>query len=174
MLSKKAYIAMRGKYTPKKIRVIFVLESPPESGKYFYNLNGKISEPLFRAMMGLIGCKSSDKSLGLAGFVKSGFIIVDATYVPVNHSRNIRERNQVILESYPDLVKDLRAVTKNKKTPIILVKANICELLANPLKADGFNVINDGVRIPFPASGQQTRFRERVAVVFKKAALTKK
>lgn len=174
MTKKADYVKMRGRYLPKKILAIFVLESPPVTGRYFYNPNGYNTESLFSAMMWLIKCESVNKPSGLTEFAKRGFVIVDATYTPVNHIRNTNERDKVILHSYPELVKDLRTIAKNKQTPIILVKANICDLLADPLKEDGFKVINNGIMIPFPASGQQSKFRERMIKVLKKAGINRK
>jgi hypothetical protein len=171
VIKKADYVKMRGRYLPKTISAIFVLESPPAAGRYFYNPNGQTTEPLFSAMMRLIKCKPVRKASGLTEFAKRRFIIVDATYTPVNHIKNRTKRDQVILKSYLELVKDLRAITKNKKTPIILVKANICDLLADPLKKDGFNIINNDIRIPFPAFGQQNIFRQRMRRVLKEAGI---
>jgi hypothetical protein len=48
---------------------------------------------------------------------------------------------------------------------VITVKTNVCELSQQPLRAAGLHVIDE--RVPFPGSGQQRRFLERMA-----AALT--
>jgi hypothetical protein len=45
------YIQLRNTHIPNVCHVIFVCESPPASGRYFYDPNGSISEPLFRAVM---------------------------------------------------------------------------------------------------------------------------
>lgn len=47
-------------------------------------------------------------------------------------------------------------------TRVVLVKANICELLEPALVSQGFPVVNRGTRIPFPSNGQQGKFREAV------------
>lgn len=161
---KNYYIAFRKKYTPNKIKAIFVLESPPNPpklGKYFYKTNGRVSEPLFAEMMNLIHYKPLSKKAGLKEFQKRGFVIVDAVYMPINHLDE-KSRNKEILRWYPILLKDLKKLTKNKNTPIILVKANICRLLEKWLSIE-FNVINKGVIIPFPSTGNQKRFRNQIA-----------
>jgi hypothetical protein len=38
------------------------------------------------------------------------------------------------------------------------VKANVCDLEPK-LKTVGFNILNGGVRIPFPGTGNQGKFR---------------
>ncbi len=169
-MSRNKYINKRNKYQPENIKAIFVFESPPESGKYFYDAEGKATEPLFVAMMELIGYESADKASGLAEFVRRGLIIVDATYIPVDQYVSWK-RDKVIKNSLPTLLEDLETLTPDKKTPIILVKVNICRLLADPLKSNGFNVINNGVEIPFPSTGQQGKFRTQIALVLNNAGL---
>lgn len=51
----------------------------------------------------------------------------------------------------------------SKTTPIIIIKTNVYDIDANPLKEKGYKVIDE--RIPFPSSGQQTK----LAFGFKKA-----
>lgn len=155
------YLVLRKKYLPKRIATIFVLESPPASGKYFYNPKGRVSEPLFSAMMKIIKIKPLNKLVGLMAFQKAGYIIVDSTYSPVNHLTNAR-RNNVIRNDYPHLVSDLKKLSKKLRPRIILVKANVCRLLENWLLKDGFNVINKGVVIPFPAFGKLNKFYKKV------------
>ena len=51
MPQKSYYLKLRQKYLPKKIKLIFLLESPPESGDYFYNSDSRTTESLFSSMM---------------------------------------------------------------------------------------------------------------------------
>jgi hypothetical protein len=44
------------------------------------------------------------------------------------------------------------------------VKANVCDLEPK-LKTVGFNILNGGVRIPFPGTGNQGKFRTAVRAV---------
>ncbi|MDP3763054.1 MAG: hypothetical protein Q8Q92_00090 [bacterium] len=162
-MNKDYYITLREKYVPQNIRTIFVLESPPTSGKFFYNPIGETTEPLFSAMMKcVIHIKPNTKDTkadGLARFQKAGYLIVDATYTPVN-GLSRRQRNKIIERDYPDLLGDLNTLVSKKKskTKIILVKANICRLLEPKLVADGFNIANAGAVVPFPAYGNQRKF----------------
>lgn len=171
---RKEYISKRDKYRPESIKIIFILESPPKSGKYFYDPEGEITEPLFKAMMELIGCNPSDKHIGLVEFAKKGFIVVDSTYSPVNHYKEGKDRDGAIMVWNRSLLRDLVILTPDKKVPIILVKANICRLLAVPLKSAGFNVVNNGITVPFPATGQQGKFRKLIALVLKNIDLNPK
>ena len=146
--------------------IVFVLESPPKSGLYFYNPDGRVSEPLFSAMMkDIIGLKPKSKDEGLREFASRGFLMIDATYTPVNHDHlSDRERSKRILDDLPVLVDELRQYV-GSGTGVVLVKANVCALLDPILTAHGFPILNRGRTIPFPSNGQQNRFRDAVRQV---------
>jgi len=158
MHPKSYYQTLRDEHQPPKIKIIFVLESPPASGKHFYDPNGSVIEPLFSAMMKLIGHQQASKADGLAAFSKKGLFLVDAIYKPVNQIENDKKRNEAILSDLPKLIQDLKNTIGNHRVKIVLVKANICRLLEEPLKTAGFKVINNGAVIPFPSHGHQKKF----------------
>lgn len=161
MKNKNYYKKLRNKYLPKKIKVIFILESPPKSGLYFYNSTGNTNEVLFREMMRGTNINCFIKEEGLQKFAKKGYFLIDATYQPVNNLSK-RERNKIILNEYHNLIEDLKIIIKNEKIRIILVKANICKLLEGRLLDDEFNVVNNGTIIPFPAYGWQQEFVKKI------------
>jgi len=160
-MNKEYYLHHRNKYFPDELKYIFVLESPPASGLYFYDETGKTSEPLFAEMMKLLGVTAENKAEGLTLFKKAGYLLVDATYQPVNELKG-KKRNDVILRDFSNLVEDLEKVCAGKQIPIILVKSNICKILEPRLKDLGFTVQNNGIVVPFPSTGQQKRFHEKL------------
>ena len=166
------YKRMRDVYKPSCIRAIFILESPPRSGKYFYDPAGETNEALFGAMMDLLHIKNDlkNKEDGLRRFQKQGFIVVDASYVPVNGLEG-NHRDQAIIREFESLVDDLDSLDPGKEVPLVLVKANVCKVLEHRLKTKGFKVINDGQSIPFPGSGRQRDFREKIALVLEESGL---
>ena len=148
----KEYKMLRNKYLPSKIKIVFVLESPPAGGGYFYNPNGKTSEILFRSLMNcLFGDKyiAKTKAEGLQKFKESGYLLVDPIYQPINKLSD-KQKKDLILKNYNNFLQDLHSLKINKNTKIILIKKNICLLLEEKLKRDGFNVLNKGLIIPFP------------------------
>ena len=155
--NKDYYLNLRHKYHPKVLKLIFILESPPVSGKYFYDPTGKTTEPLFSAMMRLLGYIPADKKDGLEFFKEKGYLIIDATYKQVNKLKG-KMRDDTILADYKNLLSDLNSINPDKNIPIILVKSNICKILEGRLSSDGFDIINRGTAIPFPSHGQQKRF----------------
>jgi hypothetical protein len=165
-LTRAEYLSFRAPYLPDYRKIVFVLESPPKSGLYFYNPEGRVLEPLFSAMMkDVLGMKPESKHAGLREFARQGCLLLDATYTPVNHDElSQRERKQRIMQDLPILVDELREHV-GPATRVVLVKANICELLESTLMSHGFPVVNRGTRIPFPSNGQQGRFRETIRSV---------
>jgi hypothetical protein len=168
---KAYYIDLRNKYRPGKIRVTFVLESPPISGKYFYEPEGKTSEPLFSAMMKVIGNEPATKEDGLVAFSTTGFFLVNATYSPVNHIKSMKKRNEAILADLPELIQDLKHTVGNQGAKLVLVKANICRLLEKPLKSAGLNVTNNGTVVPFPSHNHQANFHKNIKKVLREAKI---
>jgi hypothetical protein len=137
------------------------LESPPASGNYLYNESGKTTEPLFSALMKLLHVIPANKKEGLELFQEAGYLLLDATYNPVNKLK-AKERKEAILSNFCLLLEDLERINPIKDIPLILVKANICRILEPLLKQEGFIVENNGVIVPFPAAGQQKRFFKRI------------
>jgi hypothetical protein len=78
------YLSLRSRYEPENIRLVIIAESPPASGLYFYNPTGARSEPLFAALMRQLGISPISKENGLLEFQRRGWVLVDATYEPVN------------------------------------------------------------------------------------------
>ena len=166
MVARPEYLSFRRKFEPAITKLVIVAESPPASGKYFYNPAGTVGEPLFAAFMLQLGIVPTSTEAGLLAFQQRGWILIDATYEPVN-ALNKRERAGVINRDYPLLRDDLAAILPNRSIPIILVKANICRLLAPKLLEDGFNVLNNGCVVYFPSTGNQKEFHRQFTAILK-------
>ena len=63
MYPKKYYLELRNKFLPKSLETVFILESPPISGLYFYDTSGSTGEPLFTAMMNLFNQKPIENAI---------------------------------------------------------------------------------------------------------------
>ncbi len=57
------YAEARNKYRPDRIGVLFVAESPPSSGGYFYFENTTGKDHLFRETMKALGFWEEEKSM---------------------------------------------------------------------------------------------------------------
>ena len=157
------YHRLRREYEPKNIRLVIVAESPPASGKYFYDTIGSPKEPLFAAIMLQLGLSPPTKQIGLHELQQRGWVLVDATYQPVNKLTKdaSHNRDEVIAKDYPLLLNDLASLMPNRSIPLVLVKANVCRILEPLLLKDGFSVLNGGRPIYFHSNGQQTNFKNQ-------------
>jgi hypothetical protein len=45
------YLSLRHEFEPKDVKLAIVAESPPISGKYFYDPCSNVSEPVFSALI---------------------------------------------------------------------------------------------------------------------------
>jgi hypothetical protein len=161
MRQRDEYLRLRRAFEPDEVRLVIVGESPPISGLYFYDPDGLVSEPLFSALMKRIGFVPSTKAEGLAELRQRGWLLVDATYQPVN-LLSPKERDAVIEADYPLLRDDLRSLLGgHSDTPVIVIKANVCRLVEPRLARDGFTVLNNGNAVYFPSHGQQGRFHQQ-------------
>jgi hypothetical protein len=126
------------------VKLVVVAAYPPKPRLYFYDPSGPVKEPLFKAMMKAINFKPTTKEDGLREFQRRGWLLVDATYRPLD-GLSEEAREKVILQSYPALLAELAKVLPDKSTPI-LVKANVRRVLGPRLTKAGFTVLN-GVEV---------------------------
>ena len=159
-MERTEYIALRAQYKPASVKLAVIAESPPSSELYFYK-PGRRSEPLFGALTKLIGLDPSTLSTkedGLHKFQQRGWILVDATYQPVNKIPPGSRRDQIIIRDYPVLRADLLQLTPDRAAPLLLIKVNLCRILEPRLVRDGFNVLNRGSSCRFPAPANNESF----------------
>lgn len=166
-MERSEYLSFRYKFQPLNAELVIVAESPPASGKYFYNPEGRVTEPLFAAMMVQLCYRPTSKEDGLRALQRKGWVLVDATYEPVNVLG--KDRDAVILRDYPLLRDDLSVMLRDRSVPIILIKENVCRLLEAKLIEDGFRVLNKKNVIYFPSSGRQKDFQRQFASALESA-----
>jgi hypothetical protein len=160
------YKKLRKKFTPRYCRVIFLLESPPVSGKYFYDDTGTVNEPLYKKMMRcFIPFNPIKKTNGLREFARLGYLIVYAVYFPLDHVKSNRKKREIVLENLDRLEKDLKSITKGRAVKIIIVGSELRELLENKLK-ENFYVINDGENVSFENRFGENSYSEKVRFLF--------
>ena len=164
-LTKDDYLAFRRRFEPEEVNLVIVAESPPVSGKYFYDPDGAISEPLFAALIKQLGVSPTRKEDGLREFQRQDWVLVDATYEPVNELDE-KGRNAVIARDYPLLRDDLSEMLPDRSPSVVLLKANVCRLLEHMLRDDGFNVLNKGRVVYFPSTGRQNSFHRQFSEIF--------
>ena len=137
------YLRLRRQYQPENIKLVIIAESPPASGKYFYDTTGSAKEPLFAAIMRQLDLSPSSKQAGLRELQERGWVLVDATYQPVDKlTKNAsHDRDEAIGRDYQLLLDDLASLMPDRFVPVVLIKANVCRILEPLLLKDGFRVL---------------------------------
>jgi hypothetical protein len=161
---KQTYTAASYRYKPRQLRLLLIAEAPPcNLDRFFYFEEVKKQDSLFLEIMGVLypdqkaaylasGRDPDLKKDLLEIFRDDGYWLMDLSEVPP-------ELTGQSLESYvPDLLQRLHK-TISPDTPILLIKANVYDLLYPVLSSQGYRVIPE--RLPFPGSGQQRVFREK-------------
>jgi hypothetical protein len=164
------YSDRRASWQPDRVRLLLIAESAPDDGgdvagrRFFYDTRLTRHDNLFRETVRSLYAPESLKSgpdakrPWLQRLKDDGVFLIDLAPVPVNYSGAI-ERKAHLAENIADVVRRAKGLQADG---IILIKQNIFELLASPLRAASLPLLHDEF-IPFPGSGQQRRFRERFA-----------
>jgi hypothetical protein len=171
--SVESFRAARDQYRPNKVKLLWIAESPPTSGSYFYfpKTNGK--DHLFRETMRAVGMwpskvvmkKGVDKRPLLQSFRSKGFFLIDTCSHPVDKLKD-RERKRAILEGTSGVVE---LVSKLNPNGIIIVKSNIYDPVKRALESSGFagKILNQKA-LPFPSHGRQQSYRKGISDILRK------
>jgi hypothetical protein len=166
----------RRKYRPRKILFLFIAESPPSSGGFFYFGTTIGKDHLFRETMKALGFWPGDKPMRrgvdkrsmLRRFQSMGFYLLDTCVSPVDKLRP-RERRKAVLSQTPRLIND---VIKANPPHIFILKSSIFNPVSIALSEAGLmaRVLNTGP-VPFPSHGNQRVYRSMLRRAVSKAHL---
>ena len=149
---------LRNNYKPDNIEVLFVGESRPKGGTFFYQGDSALYKETKKAFD-----KYFDQDIfKLDKFKLWGCWLYDICENPVNHLSN-EERRSTIQENIPEL----ESFIKQESPKIIIV----CKkTLVEPKIRDSdimhtYQVGNNIFFLPFPSNGNQRRYREELIIV---------
>jgi hypothetical protein len=165
-LGRGYYRRLRKKYTPQRIKLAIVAESPPSSGKYFYDANGKVGEPLFKALMKHeVTTQTRVVPLYVLGLLTRFGQLVHRLVggVHKNPAFLLKAVKAVCFCRGRVLEADVLG-----RPPLILIKKNVCQILEPMLADEGFNVLNRGRVVYFPSHGRQTAFHRQFKQILSK------
>jgi len=96
---------LRRSYRPERVRLLFIGESPPASGRFFYRRDSGLYRAIRDAFRTIDPSITDDTFLGI--FQRSGCYLIDACAAPVDHlDRN--SRRAACLASEPALARRIR------------------------------------------------------------------
>src|SRR5262249_33708745 len=109
----------------------------------------------------------ASKEQWLSRFAGDGWYMIEALTESQEHEVTKPERQMKIAAALPDLVGRLGKLA-GPKTGLILIKSNVFEVAAEPLKTAGFRVLNTEL-LDYPGRYNQKAFREKLANLAKQA-----
>jgi hypothetical protein len=167
------YSVARNKYKPRSIGVLFIAESPPSSGGYFYSEKTIGKDHLFRETMKALEFwpssrpmrKGCDKRSMLSEFRSLGFFLIDTCEFPVDKLRP-RERRLSTIRGALTLPGRVDALCPDR---ILIVKKTVFKPAIQALSKTGFagRVLNTEP-LPFPSHGNQKKYRTMLRRLMKK------
>jgi hypothetical protein len=138
----------RADHRPQRITALFVGESAPVGGTFFYYGNGHLGRHLRRSVEEIL---AGDGDF-LERFHSYGWYLDDLVLAPVNHLTP-RERRAAHLGAAQDLQ---RRIAEYRPLAIVCLLKSIGSIVRAAASGAGF----DGpfFEVPFPGNGQQRRF----------------
>lgn len=140
------------RYRPDVVRLLLIAEAPPSApDRYFYfeavTRHDSLFQYVVRAVLGIEPSRS-EKPSQLRRLADRGVFLIDLKPDPKKPGENLA----------PHVLDLVSRATALHPRNVITIKANVCDLVQQPLRAAGLQVVDQ--RVPFPGSGQQRRFLE--------------
>jgi hypothetical protein len=146
----------RARYRPDRIATLFVGESAPASGDFFYYGENAMLRHMKRATEAVLG-EGGDF---LDRFKSYGWYLDDLVLTPVNKSVSSERRSKCLAAA--DSLRD--RIAAYRPLAIVSVLISVRSIVEAAAKAAGSNALLFGV--PFPGMGQQARFhREMIEII---------
>ena len=145
--------ALRLKHKPSEISVLFVGESPPAGGTFFYAANSNLFHATAGAFAQVFGSDVPSGEGFLEFFRQKRCFLDDLCLEPVNHMTT-SDRKRARKAGEKPLAARLQAY---KATAVVAVPMSVQPHLAKALVLAGLGGTS-AYSLPFPAMGHQPRF----------------
>lgn len=174
------YEDVREQYKPQHIRLLLIAESPPpapqvQSSRQFYYVDRirkddrlfvNTIRALYPEALELPEAKLEEqKDAWLRRFQRDGYYMIEALEVSQEHEVTKKQRQARIADAVPRLLERVKALA-SMDTSIVLVKSNVFDVAAEPLRVAGFNVLNTEL-VDYPGRYNQRAYREKLAQLAK-------
>jgi hypothetical protein len=171
-----SYDAIRAQYRPERIKVLLIAESPPpsaevQSSRHFYRAeqirhDDRLFVNTIRALYpDTVNTPEPEleqqKEQWLRRFQRDGFYMIEALETSQRHAVTKPQRQQKIHDALPRLIERVRELA-SADTNIILIKSNVFEVAAEPLRQAGYKVLNTEL-VDYPGHYNQRAYREKLA-----------
>ena len=151
---------LRKSYQPKKIKLLLIGESPPESGKFFY-LESSMTTFTQRAFENTFNLSFKNHKEFLQFFKKKGCYLDDLSSIPVNGIPPLR-KEEVLSGSILSFSKRL---TLYKPEIVVIVLKRIERKVNEAL--DLSRIQCERYTLPFPGNGHQNKYIQKLSKILK-------
>lgn len=170
-----SYDELRQHYRPAAAQWLFVAESPPPaaeapSSRHFYRAEYRGPEDrLFVNTIKALFAEAEEqteaqidaqKEQWLRRYQENDCYMIEALEKSQRHQVTKEQRQERIREELPSLIERIGELAR-PDTKVILIKSNVYEVAAEPLRQAGFNVLNTGL-VDYPGRFNQRAYREKV------------
>jgi hypothetical protein len=151
-----SYELVRQKYKPEITKYLLIAESPPpapgvqSSRQFYYTDRVRRDDRLF-----------INKENWLKRFKDDGWYMIEALEESQEHEVTKVNRQDKIRTVLPKLIERVKTLA-DINTRIILIKSNVFDVAAEPLRQAGFNVLNTEL-LDYPGRFNQKAYREKLA-----------
>lgn len=169
------YESQRKKYQPTQIKLLFIAESPPpvpavqSSRQFYYTDRIRKDDRLFVNMMRALYPEAeamsepeleAEKAQWLQRFQKDGYFMIEALTASQEHAVTKKQRQERIRAALPDIIRRVGGLC-SPNTKLILIKSNVFEVAATPLREAGYTVLNTEL-VDYPGRFNQSAFKRKV------------
>lgn len=147
---KASHERLRRRYQPAEIRLLFVGEAPPASGRFFYRQDSGLYRAIRDAFCSVDPLATDDRFLRT--FQKAGCYLIDACAEPVDHLDS-RSRRAACLASEPFLS---RRISRLQPAAIVILLRSIQSNVRRAAECAGWR----GSIFDLPYPGRWLRHRE--------------
>lgn len=163
------------------IRLLLIAESPPpatevDSSRHFYRSDkvrrdDRLFTNTIRALYPAVAQETEaalqeQKESWLCKLQTDGVYMIEALTESQVHEVTKKERKAKIYHVLPDLIERVKSLA-SKDTGIVLIKSNVFEIAAMPLREAGLHVLNTAL-VDYPGQFNQTAYREKLGTLVRK------
>lgn len=173
-----SYDEVRKKYRPTHIKVLLIAESPPpapevqSSRQFYYTDRIRKDDRLFvntiralypETLESTEAQLEEEKEQWLQRFKDDGLYMIEALEDSQEHEVTKKQRQERINAVLPRLLERVKALAE-PGTKIILIKSNVFDVAAEPLRQAGYIVLNTEL-VDYPGRFNQRAYREKIAAL---------
>ena len=176
-----SYQDVRYRYKPDHIKFLLIAESPPpapevqSSRQFYYTDRIRKDDRLFTNTIRALYPETLEvpeaeleeqKERWLKRFKADGFYMIEALEDSQEHEVTKPQRQERIADALPRLLECVK-VLADSNTKLVLIKSNVFDVAAEPLRSAGYKVLNHEL-LDYPGRFNQKAYRAKLVALVKK------